>query len=115
VTRTRLSFGANFTESDVTQEKVVYKLDNLPLKNQRDSFEFQLMVRGGISPMNVFFIDYAPPDSADVRLINNGLRDVREGGQKTIGRDVLYMEMQGSGEIKFTVTSPPLYGHHSAD
>ena len=110
MTQRRLGFGANFTENDLVQEKVLYQLDTIPLKKLRDNFEFQLLIRGGISAIYAFYIDYSPPDSAAINLINNGLHGVREGGSKTINRDALYLEMSGVNDVRFMITSLPLHG-----
>ncbi|KAL3865703.1 hypothetical protein ACJMK2_043065 [Sinanodonta woodiana] len=99
---------SNFSQSDILDGKIFYKLRRVSFETVEDFVDFSLSASGVTRPLR-FKIEYMPDDT-DVRFMNNGLENVIEGGQKAIERLDLFIEMDEYDNFKYSVLVPPRHG-----
>lgn len=103
-----LGKNSTFSQRDLTNSKVHYKLVDRPYENTTDRFKFQLLSKHAQSQNYDFqFSIKADADSVFVR--NRGL-SILEGEGKLITKDELFAEALSTKEMYYTVTSSPKYG-----
>ena len=108
--RRRLVAGSTFTQADINNNLILYRLTKLPETTVHDDFRFRVSVPGADeSSVTVFQIHYEP-DGGDLWIVNNGLVDVEEGGFKLVGPDDLWIERRGVTSVEFAVVEGPQHG-----
>ena len=105
----RLHEGGNFTQDDINNNKVAYRLHRALFEPIHDHFQFQLIIPGDTSNVHMYDIRYEPIDS-DTMFVNNMLMDVIEGEEKVITKEDLYMETAKYKEFSFSIIDGPRYG-----
>ena len=110
VQRRRLVAGSTFTQADVDNNRISYRLTKLPETSVSDDFRFRVSASGAEeSPTTTFEITYEP-DGGDLWIVNNELMDVEEGGFKIISPDHLWIDGQGVRSVEFQVVAGPRHG-----
>jgi len=108
--RRRMVAESTFTQADVDNNRIVYRLTTLPETTVQDDFRFRVSAPGtDESTVTTFEIVYEP-DGGDLWVVNNGLMDVVEGGSKIISRDDLWIERRGVTSVEFAVVEGPRHG-----
>jgi len=78
--------GSTFSQQDVDDERISYRLTSLPQTTVRDQVELHVSAPGTdqstATTTTTFDIIYEP-DGGDLWLVNNGLMDVEEGDSIT--------------------------------
>lgn len=103
-----LKKNSTFSQRNITDQKVHYKLFEKPNKDLRDMFSFQVFSEYSYSERHDFRINIKASVHSVV-LRNHGL-SVLEGERKIITKDNLFFETLGSGSVRFTVRSNPQHG-----
>lgn len=103
-----LKKNSTFSQRNITDQKVQYKLFEKPNKNLRDMFSFQVFSEYSYSGRHDFRISIKP-NVPSVVLRNHGL-SLLEGESKIITKDNLFFETFGSGAVRYTVVSSPQHG-----
>ncbi|KAJ8304606.1 hypothetical protein KUTeg_018189 [Tegillarca granosa] len=98
-----------FTQKDIDDGLIVYKLKHQTYENIDDFMVLKVTTVGAQPVIKRLDINYVPEET-DVRFVNNGLDNVIEGGQKTIERRNLYLEMKEYRDFEFSVTDLPEHG-----
>ncbi|XP_050402856.1 chondroitin sulfate proteoglycan 4 [Patella vulgata] len=98
-----------FTQEDLNDGKIFYKLSRPSFKRVEDFVDLKVTFENA-KPLDVRLSFKYLPEQTSIRFTNNGLKNVIEGGSKVIGREDLYLEMDGVKEIKFTLISKPEFG-----
>ena len=99
----------NFTQADIDEERLVYRLQLALMMHIRDDFEFQLFTTHAESDVALFEFQYEPP-TGDLIFINNGLFNVLEGNHKLIGLENIYVESGNSSDYSYNVVQGPMHG-----
>ena len=107
--KTRIANRSNFTQQEINDQAIVYRLHRALFSPIQDEFRFRIVIPGNASRVHAFRIDYEPIDT-EMRFVNNGLMNVIEGESKLITPDDLYMDTENINNFLFTVTSGPLHG-----
>ena len=97
-----------FSQMDVNRGFVYYKYSNPSITKGTDYLDLQASYFG-YNVMVRTLIIYSP-GNLGVRLINNGLKGVVEGGMRVISKQNLYIETDKFKNFTFTVTEGPSYG-----
>ncbi|XP_041366688.1 chondroitin sulfate proteoglycan 4-like [Gigantopelta aegis] len=100
---------ANFTQSDINDGTLFYKVHRPSFSIIEDFVDLKISFVGSRGIMSRLLIKYLPEHSS-VRFLNNGLKDVIEGGKKVIEKDDLSLEVDNYKNSQFTVMSPPAHG-----
>ncbi|KAK3522059.1 hypothetical protein QTP70_022619, partial [Hemibagrus guttatus] len=103
-----LKKNSTFSQMNITDQKVQYKLFEKPNKDLRDMFSFQVFSEYSYSRRHDFRISIKA-DVHSVVLRNHGL-SLLEGESKIITKDSLFLETFGSGVVRYTITSRPQHG-----
>jgi len=107
--RRTLSLGTNFTQADVNEKRVVYRLQKALSSKITDDFEFRLLVPGLTSVIGMFELKFEPV-LGDVRFINNGIVDVIEGDRKVITSEDLSTVKRGARDFRYTIIGYAQHG-----
>ena len=100
---------SNFTQSDINNGILFYKVHRPSFNIIEDFVDLKISFVGSQGIMSRLLIKYVPEHSS-VRFVNNGLKDVIEGGQKVIEKDDLSLEVDNYRNSQFTVMSLPAHG-----
>lgn len=103
-----LKIDGTFTQQDITDGYVFYKLDR-PSFDRVDDFTDLQASYFGFTVMVRSMIQYLP-EKTPVRFVNNGLKDVIEGGYSIISRQELSLEMDNFKKFTFSVVRHPTHG-----
>ncbi|KAG7322956.1 hypothetical protein KOW79_014302 [Hemibagrus wyckioides] len=103
-----LKKNSTFSQMNITDQKVQYKLFEKPNKDLRDMFSFQVFSEYSNSTRHDFRISIKA-DVHSIVLRNHGL-SLLEGESKIITKDSLFLETLGSGIVRYTITSRPQHG-----
>ncbi|KAH3837065.1 hypothetical protein DPMN_110443 [Dreissena polymorpha] len=106
---TPLSYGESFTQQDINSGSVYYNLKASAYENVKDFTDLRVSTLGTSAKNVRLWIEFVPQKN-DVTFVNNGLKDVIEGGRKYIDRDDLYLQTDKFRVFEFTVISRPHYG-----
>ncbi|XP_026798648.3 chondroitin sulfate proteoglycan 4 [Pangasianodon hypophthalmus] len=101
-----LKKNSTFSQMNITNQKVQYKLFEKPNKDLRDMFSFQVFSEYSYSGRHNFRISIKA-DAHSVVLRNHGL-SLLEGESKIITKDNLFLF--GSGAVHYTFRSSPQHG-----
>ncbi|XP_062873556.1 chondroitin sulfate proteoglycan 4 [Trichomycterus rosablanca] len=99
---------ATFSQKDVTDKKVEYRLLDRPYKDTSDNFEFQVFSKHACSTSHVFRISIKA-DVNSVFVKNLGL-SFSEGESKLITKEQLFAETLSTKDIYYTVIEGPEHG-----
>ncbi|XP_013417687.1 chondroitin sulfate proteoglycan 4-like [Lingula anatina] len=108
----RLGQSSNFTQKDINDGLILYKLHRTLDNVVNDNFQFRLQFKDAGSIQSTAFtfeIEFIPVES-DILFTNRLLKDVLEGGRKVITRDYFYLETDQISEFKFTLLTFPNHG-----
>ena len=108
--RRRLVIGSTFTQADIANNRILYRLTKLPEATMRDDFRFRVSAPGAEESTTKTFEILYEPDGGDLWVVNNGLMDVYEGGSKIISPDDLWIERRGVTSVEFAVVEEPRHG-----
>lgn len=103
-----LGKNSTFSQRDLTNSKVHYKLVDRPYENTTDRFKFQLLSKHAQS-QNYDFQFSIKADADSVFLRNHGL-SLLEGEGKLITKDQLFAETLSTKDMYYTITSSPKHG-----
>ena len=98
-----------FTQEDVNNGYVVYRLHRLTHEKNTDFIDFQVSALPAVSKMMRLNVDYVPRPS-NVRFTNNVLDTVLEGREAMITKDYLYLETDDFQNFEFDVVEFPKHG-----
>ena len=107
----RLIAGSRFSQAEVNNGQVFYRLNRALYNTIEDEFRF-VLAASGIAPTSAvytFSVAYEP-DAGKIRFTNNGISDVMEGESMTITPYDLYIEIKGIEEFMYEMTSFPRHG-----
>lgn len=105
---TVLGKNSTFSQRDLTNSKVHYKLVDRPYENTTDRFKFQLVSKHAQS-QNYDFQFSIKADADSVFIRNHGL-SVLEGESKLITKHELLAETLSTKDMYYTITSSPKCG-----
>ncbi|KAM8872509.1 LOW QUALITY PROTEIN: chondroitin sulfate proteoglycan 4-like [Synchiropus picturatus] len=103
-----LHSNATFSQKNVTDGMVRYKLLSPSLNDSRDSFSFQVVCSYTQSLNHDFRIIIKP--ASNITVVNRGL-SVMEGESKVITKDILFTQTSQKEEVQYTITISPRHGH----
>lgn len=103
-----LKKNSTFSQMNITEQKVQYKLFEKPNKDLRDMFSFQVFSKYSYSGRYDFRISIKA-DVHSIVLRNHGL-SLLEGESKIITKDNLFLETFSSGAVHYTIRSSPQHG-----
>ena len=107
-----LENGGQFSQADINAGRVYFKFGSTGFDRLEDYLDLTIKYPSSSGQMMRLWVEYTPLDTA-IRFINNGLRDVAEGGLKVIRRTSLYLEMDDFKEFQFSLIQPPRHGNVS--
>ncbi|XP_071117957.1 chondroitin sulfate proteoglycan 4-like isoform X2 [Haliotis cracherodii] len=107
--RRALTRNSNFTQQQINEEKVYFKVYKPSFKKFEDFLDLKISFAGAESIMTRFLVEYIPMKSS-VRFTNNGLKNVIEGGKKVIEKDDLFLEMDSYRDFQFSIMTPTKHG-----
>lgn len=102
-----LKKNSTFSQLNITNQKVQYKLFEKPNKDLRDIFSFQVFSKYSYSGRRDFRISIKTNVHSVLR--NHGL-SLLEGQSKIITKDSLFFETFSSGAVRYFIRSSPLHG-----
>ncbi|KAH9492953.1 hypothetical protein Btru_023914 [Bulinus truncatus] len=103
-----LQLDSVFTQQDINNGFLYYKMDK-PTYEKKTDYADLLASYFGFTIMTRAMIEYSP-EKLSARLINNGLKDVPEGGSVVITKEDLSLEMDKYKKLKFWITKGPIHG-----
>lgn len=108
INNTQLHSNSTFSQKNVTDGLVKYKLLQQLHDDARDSFSFQVCSTHGDSSSYDFRISIKA-ESTGVSIINKGL-SVPEGGSRVISKDILFTHIASNREVQYSITVSPMHG-----
>ena len=103
----------HFTQDDINNGYVIYRLTQLKNKRRIDDYADLKVVAGSTQHVQAKMIrihfEYNPPVT-NVQFTNNGLTSVIEGGLGIIERSDLYLETKDYSEFEFDIMDFPMHG-----
>lgn len=109
VQKRRLTVGSNFTQADINERLLSYKLLRTLTERTVDDFEFVVHIPGYTSRVTTFQLTFEPSEG-DLLVLNNGLMDVVEGESKPISREDLFVEQGNYDDFGYLITDGPHHG-----
>lgn len=103
-----LTEGDIFTQKDILDSTVSYKVHVQRAVDSTDQFQFRVFADDQYSPLYTFPINI-PTNSATSVLTNERLV-VLQGGEHTLNKNYLWMESPGSPDFVYQITQQPKYG-----
>ncbi|XP_041651935.1 chondroitin sulfate proteoglycan 4 [Cheilinus undulatus] len=103
-----LKEGDTFTQRDILDNSVSYKVRVQRAVDSTDQFKFRVLADDQYSPLYTFPINILTDEDAPA-LTNENLV-VLQGGEATLSKDYLWMQSSGSTDFVYTVTQPPKHG-----
>ncbi|KAK7916074.1 hypothetical protein WMY93_011835 [Mugilogobius chulae] len=104
-----LIINSTFSQKNITDGLIKYKLLNKVQEDTRDAFSFQLFAPQAASTSYDFRIS-ARAESNAVTVQNKGL-SILEGASKVITQDVLFTYTASNREVEYKVVTPPKNGY----
>lgn len=109
IQKRRLAVGSNFTQTDINDKLLSYKLLRTLTERTIDDFEFVVHIPGYTSRVTPFQLIFEPAEG-DLLVLNNGLMDVVEGDSKPITREDLFVEQGNHDDFGYLITDGPHHG-----
>ncbi|KAK7895391.1 hypothetical protein WMY93_020716 [Mugilogobius chulae] len=104
-----LIINSTFSQKNITDGLIKYKLLNKVQEDTRDAFSFQLFAPQAASTSYDFRISVRAESNA-VTVQNKGL-SILEGASKVITQDVLFTYTASNREVEYKVVTPPKNGY----
>uniref|UniRef100_A0A3B4AWC9 Laminin G domain-containing protein n=1 Tax=Periophthalmus magnuspinnatus TaxID=409849 RepID=A0A3B4AWC9_9GOBI len=106
---TILQINSTFSQKNITDGLIKYKLLNKVQEDTRDTFSFQLFTPQAYSAIYDFRINIRA-ESNTVTVQNKGL-SILEGASKVITQDVLFTHTASNREVQYKVITSPRNGY----
>ncbi|XP_040013786.1 chondroitin sulfate proteoglycan 4-like [Xiphias gladius] len=103
-----LQKNSTFSQKNITDGFVKYKLLNRLHDDTKDTFSFQVFSTHANSTTCDFRINIKT-ESAAITFLNKGL-SVLEGGSKVITKDILFTHTASKREVQYSITVSPMHG-----
>ena len=107
--RVWINVEGNFTQAELNQERIIYRLNHLSDVPITDTFKFTVSVGNHVLRNNIFTVVYRPSLSSELDVTNIGL-NVDEGGQNVITSQELYVQSLGVKNYTYFIKIPPQHG-----
>ncbi|XP_055009166.1 LOW QUALITY PROTEIN: chondroitin sulfate proteoglycan 4-like [Boleophthalmus pectinirostris] len=104
-----LPLNSTFSQKNITDGLIKYKLTNKVQEDTRDTFIFQLFTLQANSASYDFRINIRA-ETNSVTVQNKGL-SILEGASKVITQDVLFTHTASNREVEYKVITPPRNGY----
>ncbi|XP_034541053.1 chondroitin sulfate proteoglycan 4, partial [Notolabrus celidotus] len=108
-----LNEGDTFTQKDISDSAVSYKVRVQRAVDSTDQFQFRVLVNDQYSPLYTFPINIL--GNADAPTLTNERMIVLQGGEQTLNKYYLWMQSPGSTDFVYTVTKGPNNGRLMRD
>ncbi|XP_059159974.1 chondroitin sulfate proteoglycan 4-like [Physella acuta] len=105
---TPLKENSTFTQEDVNAGFLYYKFDKTAYERTDDMTSFLVSYFGFYNRVRLS-VQFSP-EQIDIRFVNNGLKNVPEGGAVVITKQDLYLEMEKYKKFTFWIVKPPDHG-----
>ncbi|GFR86794.1 chondroitin sulfate proteoglycan, partial [Elysia marginata] len=103
-----LKIDDTFSQMDVNRGFVYYKYNNPSFKKDTDYIDLEVSYFG--YTLRVRSLIVFSPNNSGVKLINNGLKGVFEGGMKVISKQNLFVEADKFKNFTFYAAEGPFHG-----
>ncbi|XP_074534719.1 chondroitin sulfate proteoglycan 4 [Halichoeres trimaculatus] len=103
-----LNEGDTFTQKDIVDSAVSYKVRVQRAVDTIDQFQFRVLADDQYSPLYTFPINIL--GNADAPTLTNERLIVLQGGEQTVTKEYLWMQSPSSTDFVYTVTKGPKYG-----
>lgn len=100
--------GDSFTQQDIVDGHVSYRLRVRRAVDSEDQFQFKIFAENQYSPLYTYPINILADSEAPV--LTNERLVILEGGEDTITKDFLWIQSPSSAGIVYRVTQDPKYG-----
>lgn len=108
---TELAEGDIFTQKDILENTVSYRVRVQRAVDSLDQFQFRVIANDQYSPLYTFPITIlANADAPVAPVLTNERLFVLQGGEHTLNNKFLWMHSPGSTDIVYRVTQGPKYG-----
>ncbi|XP_010781673.1 chondroitin sulfate proteoglycan 4 [Notothenia coriiceps] len=108
---TELAVGDIFTQKDILENTVSYRVRVQRAVDSLDQFQFRVMANDRYSPLYTFPITIlANADAPVASVLTNEKLFVLQGGEHTLNNKFLWMHSPVSTDIVYRVTQGPKYG-----
>ncbi|CAD5118387.1 unnamed protein product [Dimorphilus gyrociliatus] len=105
----KLDQNSSWTQQDLNDGAVEYRLNNALFKEQKDEFEIKAFVDRNSSSVHKLKIAYRPIEKG-VKYVNTGLRNVNEGGRGNITIKELSLMTIDTKKFVYSLVEPPMHG-----
>uniref|UniRef100_A0A8D2ZWR2 Chondroitin sulfate proteoglycan 4 n=1 Tax=Scophthalmus maximus TaxID=52904 RepID=A0A8D2ZWR2_SCOMX len=103
-----LADGDMFTQKDILDNTVSYKVRVHRAVDSIDQFQFRVLAEDQYSPLYTFPINILA--NADAPVLTNEMLVVLQGGEQTLNKNYLWMDSPSSTDFVYRVTQGPRYG-----
>ncbi|XP_056138170.1 chondroitin sulfate proteoglycan 4 [Lampris incognitus] len=100
--------GDSFTQQDILQHHVSYRLQMRRAVDRVDQFQFRVLAANEYSPLYTYPINILADSNAPV--LTNERLVVLHGGEDTLNKNYLWIQSPSSMDIVYKVTQDPKYG-----
>lgn len=105
---TQLGEGDVFTQKDILEDIVSYKVRLQQAVDSEDSFQFRVFARDQYSPLYTYPINIIA--TADAPVLTNKMLTVLQGGEETINQNYLWVQISDLSDCVYRITEGPKYG-----
>lgn len=105
---TQLGEGDVFTQRDIMDNTLSYKVRIQRAVDNVDSFQFRVLAQDQYSPLYTYPINILA--TADAPVLTNKLMTVLQGGEETINKNYLWVHTPDMGDFVYEITQGPKYG-----
>uniref|UniRef100_A0A673ARA5 Chondroitin sulfate proteoglycan 4 n=1 Tax=Sphaeramia orbicularis TaxID=375764 RepID=A0A673ARA5_9TELE len=105
---TQLAEGDIFTQKDIMDSSVSYKVRVQRAVDSIDQFQFRVMADDQYSPLYTFPITILA--NADAPVLTNEQLVVLQGGEQTLNKNYLWIHSPHSTDFMYQITQVPRYG-----
>uniref|UniRef100_A0A3Q3VM28 Laminin G domain-containing protein n=1 Tax=Mola mola TaxID=94237 RepID=A0A3Q3VM28_MOLML len=103
-----LSEGDIFTQKDIVDSTLRYKVRVKRAIDSTDQFQFRVFADNQYSPLYTFPINIQGNSAAPV--LTNEILVVLQGGENTLNKNYLWIESPGSSDFLYQITQQPKHG-----
>ncbi|XP_076588117.1 chondroitin sulfate proteoglycan 4 [Chaetodon auriga] len=103
-----LTEGDVFTQKDILDNTVSYRVRVQRAVNSRDQFQFRVLADDQYSPLYTFPINILA--NADAPVLTNERLVVLQGGENILNKNYLWMQSPGSTDFVYQITREPKHG-----
>ncbi|KAJ0029056.1 hypothetical protein NQD34_004053 [Periophthalmus magnuspinnatus] len=105
---TQLAEGDIFTQQDILDTTLSYKVRVQGAVDNTDSFQFRVVFKDQYSPLYAYPINIIP--TADAPVLTNEMLTVLQGGEETISKNHLWVHTPDMGDFVYQITQGPKHG-----